>query len=364
MGRKLVWRYVLAAIERRKPRRVIMQLHKDKKKWNEVFYKAHAHMEGDLEAFVGHVLFGRELPKTPLVEEGSEQVVNYLQDLATITKLSGENTLTLDDVGKSRLPFRILEGYAGSAGIQTDTKEFYLSAYTKMTAYETLRRTDAMLRRGFPKEKWLEKITRLAFVYDPVDVASVMLQHPELRADLVPVLEKSLEGKVPTFPRNSAVICDASRSMKIVYRNARPRCLWELIALIASTQGIPTWLMRDEPVKVVSHDGAGAADIAKLFGLQDAYNPTNIEGAINAVIEDTTGLKWLFAVTDGQDNIPFRGAGKLGAERLQGVTVVTLNPTINPREPDSVTGIGSENEIILPVRGIRHMKNMLEVIIK
>lgn len=360
MGRKLVWRYVLKAIELRGRRRVIMQLHKDKKKWNEVFFKAHAHMEGEMEDFVGHILFGREFDLTKAVtEDGSIEVMRYLRDLDNISTKSTGKILTYADLKDSYLPFRILEGYTSSAGLKTDSKVFYDHAIHTMTAYEKLRRTDAMLRSGYSKELWLKEITKSARAYDPVDIASVILQHPELRNDLVSVLNATIASRPgPKFPKDSVVLVDSSRSMKLMLRNARPRCLWELVGLYARAQGIEhIYIFSDtaEPFREVDPTNLGGA-----FGAYSAKNPTNIAQALEFAKKHNP--KWVFIVTDGQDNIPFRGAGKVVADTMTKTKIVTLNPTINPLEPESITGIGSDNEIILPIRDIRQLTNMLKVI--
>ena len=360
MGRKLVWRYVNEAVEKRGMRRVVMQLLKDKKKWNEVFYRAHAHMEGAMEDFVGHILFGRELdPDKPL----PVMPLNFLMDLKKIANLSKSRTLLPEDIKGSTLPFRTLEGYASQSKFLTDSREFYEYAFHTMTAYEKLRRTDAMMRNGFISEnfdRWQEALKGAARVYDPVDVASVILQHPQLRDALVQVLAESLRPALFKFPPDSVVLVDGSRSMKLVKRNARPRCLWELIGLIAAVQGVPTYVVRDTVESFDTQIG-GALGIATAFGAQEAYNPTNLAGALD-VAYSRKKPKWVFLVTDGQDNIPYRGAAKVQAEKMKGTTIVTLNPTINPLEPEASTGIGAKNEILLPVRGIRFLRNMMEVL--
>ena len=358
MGRKLVWRYVNARVERQGMRRTVMQLHKDKANWNQVFYKAHAHMEGEMENFVGHLLFGRELVLSEGADEGA---VDYLRDLEKIRKLASEKTLTPGDVGDSRLPFRTIEGYASQAGIDTDSKHFYTVAFDKMTAYEKLRRTDAMLRCGFigdNLDRWVESLRGAAHIYDPVDVASVILQHPQLRDHLLQVLEVSLRRSLFKFPEKSVVLVDGSRSMKLVHRNARPRCIWELVGLIAAAQGVPSYVVRDTAVPFDTQIG-GALGIATAFGSQDAFNPTNLMDGL--VVAEGHNPEWVFLVTDGQDNLPYRGAAKVQAEKMD-ATIVTLNPTINPLEPEASTGIGAKNEVLLPIRGIRFLRNMLEVL--
>ena len=360
MGRKLVWRYVNAKVERQGMRRVVMQLHKDKVKWNQVFYKAHAHLEGVMENFVGHLLFGRELT---LPEDVDKEVdaLNYLSDLKNIKDLVTSKTLTPGDVNDSRLPFRTIEGYASQAGFDTDSKDFYKVAFNKMTAYEKLRRTDAMLRCGYISDNldhWAESLKGAARVYDPVDVASVILQHPQLRDHLLQVLEGSLRSSMFKFPEGSVVLVDGSRSMKLVHRNARPRCIWELVGLIAAVQGVPTFVLRDTPVELSAPSG-GALDVATAFGTQEAYNPTNLSAGLAKAHEYAP--EWVFLVTDGQDNLPYRGAAKVQAEKMEG-TIVTLNPTINPLEPEASTGIGAKNEVLLPIRGIRFLRNMMEVL--
>lgn len=363
MGRKLVWRYVNAKVERQGMRRVAMQLLKDKKRWNEVFYKAHAHMEGIMEMFVGHILFGRELDydNEALYVDGVVSTTGFLKDQGNIAKLSAKKELTLKDIESSWLPFRTLEGYASQVGIKTGTAQFYDAAFERMTAYEKLRRTDAMLRCGFISDnldRWAESLKGAARVYDPVDVASVILQHPQLRDHLIQVLEGSLRNSMFKFPEGSVVLVDGSRSMKLVRRNARPRCIWELVGLIAAVQGRPTFIVRDT-VKEFDTQIGGALGIATAFGKQEAYNPTNL--AAGLVEAHEYAPEWVFVVTDGQDNLPYRGAAKVQAEKMEG-TIVTLNPTINPLEPEASTGIGSKNEVLLPIRGIRFLKNMMEVI--
>ena len=360
LGRKLVWRYVSARVERQDMRRVIMQLHKDKVKWNQVFYKAHAHMEGMMENFIAHLLFNRELVLPEDVSEGIDAVA-YLKDLENIKKLAGSKALTPGDVKDSRLPFRTIEGYASQAGIDTDSKHFYAVAFDKMTAYEKLRRTDAMLRCGYISDNldhWAESLKEAARVYDPVDVASVILQHPQLRDHLIQVLEGSLRSSMFKFPEGSVVLVDGSRSMKLVHRNARPRCIWELVGLIAAVQGRPTFIVRDTTEEFDTQIG-GALGIATAFGSQEAYNPTNLSDGLAKAWEYAP--EWVFLVTDGQDNLPYRGAAKVQAEKMEG-TIVTLNPTINPLEPGASTGIGAKNEILLPIRGIRFLRNMMGVL--
>ncbi len=364
MGRKLVWRYVNTRFEKQGMRRVVMQLHKDKIKWNQVFYKAHAHMKGIMEKFVAHLLFGREFALP--VAGSSEEIdaVTYLKDLENIRKLSASKILTPSDVDDSRLPFRIIEGYASQFGIDTDSKHFYAVAFDKMTAYEKLRRTDAMLRCGFIEDNldlWTESLKGAARVYDPVDVGSVILQHPQLRDHLLQVLEGSLRNSLIRFPPDSVVLVDGSRSMKLVHRNARPRCIWELVGLIAAAQGVPTYVVRDT-AEVFAWSWSpigGPLDIATAFGKQEAYNPTNLTDDLVKASEHNP--EWVWLVTDGQDNLPYRGAAKIQAEKMEG-TIVTLNPTINPLEPEASPGIGSTTEGPLPLRGIRVQRTMMEVL--
>ena len=103
-------------------------------------------------------------------------------------------------------------------------------------------------------------------------------------------------------------------------------------------------------------------NIGGAFGhYGEAKNPTNIASALK--VAEGYNPKWVFIVTDGQDNIPFRGAGKVVADTMTKTKIITLNPTINPLEPESITGIGSDNEIILPIRDIRQLTRMLKVII-
>jgi len=146
--------------------------------------------------------------------------------------------------------------------------------------------------------------------------------------------------------------------MKLVHRNARPRCIWELVGLIAAVQGVPTFVLRDTPVELSAPSG-GALDVATAFGTQEAYNPTNLSAGLAKAHEYAP--EWVFLVTDGQDNLPYRGAAKVQAEKMEG-TIVTLNPTINPLEPEASTGIGAKNEVLLPIRGIRFLRNMMEVL--
>jgi len=355
-GRKLVWKFLKHIAAKRGLRTVAFWFMKDKAKWNRVAYRAHAKFKGDMELIARYVLFGR---KTDLSRIEDEETRTFMEDLEKIKSKSADKTLTLEDLKESNLPFRMIEGYA-SRIIDTTSLSFYSVAFDKMTYHEVLRRTGAMLRNGFLDryhDLWLEKMKRGARVIDPVEIGSVILQHPELSADLREPLAISLEHTQLKFPKDCVVLCDASRSMKLKKTNARVRVVWELIGLLAAYQGIPAYFIRDRAERV--KETSSLREITREFGSYEAYNPTSLSRGLDEAWKHHPKL--VFLVTDGQSNIPYRGHEKLVAERMR-CTIITLNPTVNPLEPEAATRIGVSNEVFLPLRDLRFLSNVLKVI--
>jgi hypothetical protein len=356
-GRKSVWKFLKRVAERRGLKTVALWFLKNRVPWSQVCYQSHVKFRGDLEVLAARLLFGR---KVNLGELTDEATLDFLTEFVRISREVKEKTLTLEGVKESNLPFLTIEGLVSSV-IDTTSLNFYDVAFDKMTYYEALRRTGALLRCGFLDryhDIWLQKMQRGARVIDPADIASVAVQHPELSEDLRDPLATSLEQVDLNFPDKSVVICDASRSMKLKKTFPRPRVLWELIALIAAEKGVPCYLMRDKAEPVPRVEG-GVRGIARAFGTNDAYNPTSISRAFEVARERKP--KWVFLVSDCQTNIPYRGHEKLVAERM-GATIVTLNPTVNPLEPEAATRLGAKNEVFLPLRDLRFLKNAMGVL--
>lgn len=356
-GRSLVWKFLTHIQEKRGLRTIALWFTKNRKAWNEVCYRSHTHFEGDLEHLAASLLFKRQGHFEQIEDESTQ---TFLRDTANINEKVRTKTLTLKDVKESNLPFLTLEGFA-SGFMDTKSLEFYDAAFNKMTNYEVLRRTDSMRRNGFLDEyhdRWLQRMDRAAKWIDPTELGSVMLQHPDLSADLRKPLATSLENITIKFPRECVVLCDASRSMKLKRTNPMPRVIWELAGLVAASQGIPAYFIRDRIEKVPST--ASPRGIARIFGDAKAYNPTCLSRGLN--IAKTHKPKWVILITDGQSNIPYRGHEKLVAKDMKTTTILTLNPTVNPKEPEAATRIGVENEIFLPLRGLRFMGQLLEVV--
>ncbi len=357
-GRNYVWRFLKHIAENRGLRTIALWFTKNHRQWRSVCFRAHTKFKGDLNHLAAGLLFKR---KGFLEKVEEEQVQFFLNDFETIQLKAISKSLTIEDIQQSRLPFRTLEGFASSV-LDTRSLAFYEASFDKMTNYEVLRRTNAMRRCGFldsHQDCWLQRMERAATFFDPTELGSVILQHPDLAAVLRKPFQTSLEHTSISFPEDSVVLCDASRSMMLKKTNALPRVIWELAALVAVSQGIPTFLIRDviEGVpKCVGVDG-----ITEAFGKNEAYNPTSLSRGL----EEVGKLKprWLILITDGQSNIPYRGHEKMVAEKMKQTTILTLNPTVNPLEPEAATCLGAENEIFLPLRGLRFLGQILDVII-
>jgi len=357
-ARNLVWKFLNFIAETRGSRTVAFWFIKNKAQWNEVAYRTHTHFKDDLECLAGGLLFGRTEKLGRLQDEG---VKAYLKDLETITDKVRNHTLTLRDLAESNLPFRTLEGFASKI-IDTKSLEFYRVAFDKMTYYEALRRTGAMLRNGFLDEYhdlWFNKMRRAARRIDPVEIGSVILQHPELSQDLREILTISLEetGRLK-FPRKSVVLCDASRSMKMKKTNPAPRVTWELIGLAASAEKAPSYFVRDVAERVP--EVTGARGISREFGNNEAFNPTSLSRGLEEAKKHDA--EYVFLISDCQSNIPYRGHEKIIAKKMKS-TIITMNPTINPLEPEAATRLNTPNEVFLPIRGLRFLKKLVEVII-
>ncbi len=356
-GRNFVWRFLKHIAEKRGLRTVALWFTKTRKPWRAVCYRAHTKFKGDLGHLAAGLLFKR---KGHLEQVEDEQTRSFLDDFVRIQLKAIIKSLTIEDVQQSRLPFRTLEGFA-SGVLDTTSLPFYEAAFDKMTNYEVLRRTDAMRRCGFldsHRNLWLQRMERAATFFDPAELGSVILQHPDLAEALRKPFQTCLEHTPITFPQDSVVLCDASRSMMLTKTNALTRVIWELAALVAVSQGIPTFLIRDVIEEVPKCEGVEG--IAETFGTNEAYNPTSLSRGLEAVAK--LKPRWLILITDGQSNIPYRGHEKLVAEKMKETTILTLNPTINPLEPEAATRLGAENEIFLPLRGLRFLGHILEVI--
>lgn len=355
-GRKLVWKFLKHVEGERGLKTIALWFMKNKKKWNEVVYRTHARFKGDMELLAAGILFNR---KGKLEQVKDERVRAYMEDLSDIKNKASKRILELSDIKESNLPFLVLEGLASSS-MDTTSLSFYEASFRKMTHHEVLRRTGAMLRNGFldsHHDEWVERLKRAAKIIDPVEIGSVMLQHPEIADDMRDPLVTSLGHAPLNFPKNSIVLCDASGSMKLKKTNARVRVIWELVGLVAASQGIPTFFVRDEVEKAGTvTEGWG---IAREFGNNEAYNPTNLSRGLEEA--GKLSPRYIFLISDCQTNIPYRGHEKTVAKRLK-ATIVTMNPTVNPLEPEAATRLNVPNEVFLPIRDLGFLSKVMEVV--
>lgn len=351
-ARNLLWKFFEYLTGARKKRTVALWLMKNKKQWNKAFFYTHTKLEDpDLEWLVSKFAFGRKQPSVTLEDE---QLSILLSDLAQITVLQRTKQLTIKDVKESRLPYRMLEGYA-SGQLDTTTKQWYWATFDKMTNYEVLRRTDAMRRSGFLDEYgdlYHKRALRMAKWVDPVAIGSVVLQHPELTDHLFDALHDSIESVNLELPENSVMLCDASRSMKLKRTRPQPRVLWEIVALVTDRLGVPTYTFSDKPEKFLK-------DTRTFLVEGTAQGPTSISRALLKAKEHNP--EWVFLLSDMQENIPYRGHEKQVAKKID-ATIVTLNPTVNPLEPEAATRLETDNEIFLPINGLRQFEKILGVL--
>ena len=352
-ARKLLWKFMERVATMRGKRQVALWLMKNKKSWNKAFYYTHTKLEDeDLEELVATFAFGRKHEVT----WNDESVEMMMIDIATLDRKRKEKSLTIKDFKESRLPYRMLEGYA-SGQLDTTTKEWYWAVLDKMTNYEVLRRTDAMHRCGFLKDYfdiYRKRALRMASRVDPVAIGSVILQHPELLDYLIDPLLDSLGSVHIELPKNSVMLCDSSRSMKLKRTRPQPRLLWELVAYVTYEAKIPTYLFSDKPREFKK---AGRPFLAEGA----ARGPTSISRALLRAKEHKPD--WIFLLSDMQQNIPFRGHEKEVAKKID-ATIVTLNPTVNPLEPEAATRLETPNEIFLPIHGLRQFEKILKVVVE
>ena len=355
-GRNYVWKFLKHMAEERGLRTIALWFTKNRQDWNNVAYKTHAKFKGDLEHLAAGLLFKR---KGHLDQIQDPKAWEFFEDLDQLTNKLNKGELTLSDIRNSNLPFLTLEGLASSV-MDTRSKAFYQATFDRMTHFEVLRRTDSMRRNGFlddEHDRWLKRMEAAGKFIDPADFGSVMLQHPDLAEDLRGPLTTSLQNTQIEFPKQTVMLCDASQSMKLQKTNAMPRVIWELAGLVAASQDVPTYFVSNTPQKV--EPPKTLRGIARLFGTQKAENPTSLSRGLEKAKEHDPN--WVILITDGQSNIPYRGHEKIVAEDLDAI-LLTLNPTVNPLEPDAATRIGSKNEIFLPLRGLRFMGQLLKVI--